>query len=259
MPTSFESTLYLSQVQQAVAIKTAVEYWRSLRPVCMGTLIWQLNDNWPVASWSSIEYDGSWKQLHYHAKRFYEPVMVTLFHKADDIVQVVGINDRFKSAKLQLKLQLVDFAGKVHKQWTRELSVPASSSKVLMKLPIKDMPIARNAGVLVADITVVESDGSKKTLRNTHFMDVYKRCELAQAAVTTDIKPQGKGFVITLKTDNPAFFVTCAFTGVAGVFDDNSVDLLPGKATKLKFTPRQDVTLAQLKKALHVTHLRMTY
>lgn len=259
MPTSFQSTLYLSQVQQAVAIKTAVEYWRSLRPVCMGTLIWQLNDNWPVASWSSIEYDGSWKQLHYHAKRFYEPVMVTLFHKADDIVQVVGINDHFKAAKLELKLQLVDFAGKVHKKWTRELSVPASTSKVLMTLPIAQLPIARNEGVLLADVVVTDADGSKKTLRNTHFMDLYKRCELADATVTADIKQQGKAFVIQLKTDKPAFFVTCAFTHVAGVFDDNSIDLLPGKTTKLKFTPRQDVTLAQLKKALHVTHLRMTY
>lgn len=259
MPTNFESTLYLSQVQQAVAIKTAVEYWRSLRPVCMGTLIWQLNDNWPVASWSSIEYDGSWKQLHYHTKRAYEPVMVTLFHKSDDVVQVVGINDQFKSAKLELKLQLVDFAGKVCQKWIRQFNVPTSSSKVLMKLPIDKLPIARNEGVLISDVTVIAADGSKKTLRNTHFMDVYKRCELADANVTADIKQQGKNFVVQLKTDKPAFFVTCAYADVAGVFDDNSVDLLPGKATKLIFTPRQKVTLAQLKKTLHVTHLRMTY
>jgi beta-mannosidase len=259
MPTSFENTLYLSQVQQAVAIKTAVEYWRSLRPVCMGTLIWQLNDNWPVASWSSIEYDGSWKQLHYHAKRFYESVMVTMFHKSDDVVQVVGINDHFKSAKLSLKLQLVDFAGKVQKVWTRELSLAASSSKPILKLPIDKLPIPRNEGVLVADITVTQPDGKKTQLRNTHFMDLYKRCELADANVTANIKQQGKAFVVELKTDKPAFFVTCAFTHVAGVFDDNSVDLLPGKATKLKFTPRENVSLTQLKKALHVTHLRMTY
>lgn len=259
MPNSFENTLYLSQVQQALAIKIAVEYWRSLRPVCMGTLIWQLNDNWPVASWSSIEYDGSWKQLHYHAKRFYEPVMVMMFHKADDVVQVVGVNDLFKSAKVQMMLKLVDFDGKVIEKWTRQLNLSASSSKVLMKLPIDKLPIPRNQGVLIADVTVTHPDGSVKQLRNTHFMDVYKRCELADAKVTADIKQQGDKFIVQLKTDKPAFFVTCALTHVAGIFDDNSVDLLPGKAITLTFTPRQKVTLAQLKKALHVTHLRMTY
>jgi len=73
-PVGFDQFLYLSQVQQAIAMKTAIEYWRTLRPHCMGTLYWQLNDNWPVASWSSLEYGGGWKQMHYHARRFYQPV-----------------------------------------------------------------------------------------------------------------------------------------------------------------------------------------
>lgn len=75
MPSSFGGFLYLSQVQQAVAMKTGIEYWRTLRPICMGTLFWQLNDDWPVASWSSIEYGGRWKQMQYHARHFYAPVM----------------------------------------------------------------------------------------------------------------------------------------------------------------------------------------
>ncbi|HWP68555.1 MAG TPA: glycoside hydrolase family 2 protein, partial [Rectinemataceae bacterium] len=74
MPKGFRETLYLSQVQQAMAIKTAVEFWRSNRPRCMGALYWQLNDVWPVTSWSSLEYDGSWKLLHYEANRFYDPL-----------------------------------------------------------------------------------------------------------------------------------------------------------------------------------------
>ncbi len=58
MPQGFDNFLYLSQVQQALAMKMGVEYWRSLMPYCMGTVYWQLNDNWPVASWSSLEYSG---------------------------------------------------------------------------------------------------------------------------------------------------------------------------------------------------------
>lgn len=76
MPRTFEDGLYLSLVQQSLAIETAVTYWRSLMPYCMGTLIWQLNDVWPVASWSSIEYTGRWKVLHYAIKHFYAPCLL---------------------------------------------------------------------------------------------------------------------------------------------------------------------------------------
>ena len=74
MPKGFDETLYLSQVQQAEAIRTGVEWWRSLRPHCMGTVFWQLDDDWPCSSWSSIEYGGRWKALHYAARRFYAPL-----------------------------------------------------------------------------------------------------------------------------------------------------------------------------------------
>ena len=77
-PDSFERMCYLSQVQQAMAIGTAVEYWRSLEPRCKGALYWQLNDTWPVASWSSLEYGGGWKLLHYAARRFFAPVVCAI-------------------------------------------------------------------------------------------------------------------------------------------------------------------------------------
>ena len=94
MPAGFAETLYLSQVQQAVAIKTAVEWWRTLRPECMGTLYWQLNDVWPVASWSSLEYGGKWKQLHHHARRFYAPVMACVIARGPGAaVELWTVND----------------------------------------------------------------------------------------------------------------------------------------------------------------------
>ena len=75
-PKDFANFVWLSQVQQGVAIKTAVDYWRSLKPHCMGALYWQLNDTWPVASWSSLDYGGGWKLLHHMARRFFQPVHV---------------------------------------------------------------------------------------------------------------------------------------------------------------------------------------
>ncbi len=77
LPTSFESTLWLSQILQGMSVKHAVEHWRRTMPRGMGTLYWQLNDCWPVASWSSLDYNGRWKALHHMARHFYAPLLVS--------------------------------------------------------------------------------------------------------------------------------------------------------------------------------------
>ena len=76
-PTEFGSLLYASQLLQAEAIKYGVEHWRRNRGRCMGAIYWQINDIWPVASWASLDYFGRWKALHYYAKRFFAPVMLS--------------------------------------------------------------------------------------------------------------------------------------------------------------------------------------
>ncbi len=98
LPSSFAHQIYISQIQQSFAMQTAIEYWRSNRPRCMGTLFWQLQDNWPVASWSSIEYGGKWKALQYEAKRFYNPLLLT-FQKQDEEIALIGVNDNTKLSK----------------------------------------------------------------------------------------------------------------------------------------------------------------
>ena len=78
-PEGFKNMVYLSQVQQAIAIKTAVEWWRALKPDCMGVIYWQLNDIWTAPSWSSLEYSGKWKLLMYATKKFYDDIYFSLF------------------------------------------------------------------------------------------------------------------------------------------------------------------------------------
>ena len=93
-PEGFDNFVYLSQIQQGLAIRTAVDYWRSLKPHCMGTLYWQLNDTWPVASWASLDHGGRWKALHYMARRFFQPVNVVAIPAADGrTFQFSAIND----------------------------------------------------------------------------------------------------------------------------------------------------------------------
>lgn len=90
-PARFDDLLYTSQLLQAEAIKYGVEHWRRNRGRCMGAIYWQLNDCWPVTSWSSIDYFGRWKALHYYAKRFFAPVMLSC-QEEGTMTQGINVN-----------------------------------------------------------------------------------------------------------------------------------------------------------------------
>src|SRR5690606_27354663 len=103
--------VYLSQVQQGLAIRTAVEWWRSLKPHCMGTLYWQLNDTWPVASWSGLDHGGGWKGLHYMARRFFAPVAAFVIpDKAGNFV-VNAVNDGLEPVDIEVAIDAVAMDG----------------------------------------------------------------------------------------------------------------------------------------------------
>lgn len=241
MPEGFENFVYLSQVQQALAIKIAVEHWRHLRPTCMGTLYWQLNDNWPVCSWSSVEHGGKWKLLHYAAKQFYAPVLVSAFQKNNQ-VEVWITNDQTTPVRGTVVAEVRTFTGQLVRRHRWPATVRGGSAKLIKKLPAGDAT------------TFLQLTFNGAT--NTHFFTEYKRCDLAKPKIRVQVR---QGYRVTLRTDRPAFFVSLNATGIRGEFDDNCVTLLPGKTQTFRFTPKQPVTLAAFKQSLTVNHLRGTY
>ncbi len=102
----------------------------------MGTLYWQLNDNWPVCSWSSLDYGGKWKLLHYAAKRFYNPLMVTSFSKTPDSVQVWTVNDRTEDTKALIEFTVCDFSGKTILKESFDTTIKAESSEMILEKKI---------------------------------------------------------------------------------------------------------------------------
>lgn len=254
-PDGFANMLYLSQVQQALAIKTAVEHWRRLRPVCMGTLYWQINDNWPVASWASLEYGGKWKLLHYFAKRFFAPTLVAAMPRDGGGAELWLADDAVKPAAAVLRAAIHDFAGQTLWQQKLKLTTPGGGACKVLDLPGTALPAAPQACFLTLDLEL-----GGVTHHNTHFFTEYKRCELRPAAVAVGVKPApGGAFDVTVTADQPAFFVALNADGIRGEFDDNGITLLPGGARTLRFTPKQAVTKAAFTKALSVRHLRQTY
>ena len=156
-PNDFDTLIYASQLLQAEAIKYGVEHFRRNRGRCMGTIYWQLNDCWPVASWASIDYYYRWKALHYYAKRFFQPLMIScheeglltqnpnvnrqpaFFAATEKSFRLCVANETAEAQKLTVKWEIRDKKAKILKEKTIPVKVPALSSQWLDKVEVPDI------------------------------------------------------------------------------------------------------------------------
>ncbi len=274
-PEGFTNMLYLSQVQQALAIKTAVEYWRSRRPVCMGALYWQLNDCWPVASWSSIEYSGKWKLLHYAARRFFAPIALVSYIK-DEKIQVHLINDTERPLSGKVSISLINFQGSPVQTWEVPISGAGEGSHPVWELDQKNLAVPPNKSFLYGIFHIDEIPSQSctpdpmevdKSLSTVCFLAPPKQCSLETAKIQRQfmVAKNYSGeteLILQLATDRPAFYVRVDIPGLKGHWEDNMLTLLPGQRYSLRFIPQKGEPLPTLdycQKALQIRHLRETY
>ncbi len=262
-PEGAENMLWVSQIQQALAIKTAVEGWRCLRPRCMGTLFWQLNDNWPVASWSSIEYGGKWKHLQYHAKRFFENLAIVAKPAPGDAntVEIWALNDEGETVEAKATVQLRDFEGRILETLALPATLPPrSATRLAAYARDRFGNEAERVGRFLALSLDATVRGRLRDFANEWFFNVYKACPLANADVRLKAFNDGGAWKVALTTDRPAFFTWVNATGIPGEFSDNSFTLYPDRPVTLTFTPKNPETrFSDFKNALSVFHLRKTY
>ena len=254
-PKDFEQTVFLSQVQQGLAIKTAIEYWRSTKPRCMGTLYWQINDMWPVASWSSLDYGGQWKLLHTMAKRFFLPVNVVAVPQKDTGEIVLrGINDSAEKTEIALEVLAVGMDGAVRSLTKKNVALPLTKAVDCVRLP--------HSAVKAGEFLFFSWRGLDGALigENDFFPHPYKAYELPRAHVSAKWSEGENRPVVTLSSDKVALFVT-ATSDLPGHFSDNGVTLLPGRETKLAFTPRfgRKASAKQAAKGFVVRNLSETF
>jgi beta-mannosidase len=251
-PKDFESFLYVSQVLQAEGIKIGAEHLRRIMPHNMGSLFWQLDDCWPVASWSSIDYTGRWKALQFYARRFYGDILLSPHEEHGDLNFYV-VSDRSKSTAAQLQVSLFDFEGQ--RLWSREqdIEVDALSSKSYLNIPVGQLLSERDPKglFLFAELLV---DG-KPVSRNEHFFQSFKNLLLPRPRISAQAMPGRKGFMITLSADKLARAVYLSAPNVAGFFVDNYFDLIPGRKVEVEFRTRGPVSLADFRKRLAVRSL----
>ena len=254
-PKGFEEMVFLSQVQQGLAIKTAIEYWRSTKPRCMGTLYWQINDCWPVHSWSSLDYGGQWKLLHYMAKRFFymQNVVAVPDARTGEVV-LKGINDAADTKDIKLTVWAVSVSGSKRELHAGTHALGPDAAGELVRIPV---------GALDGDqfLYFAWTDKAGKSLgENDYFPRAYKYYRMADTEVEATWSKAGDKLVLALDADKPVFFVT-ASVDVPGHFSDNAFTLVPGIERRLTFTPRKGAKASaeSLAKSLRIAHLRQTY
>ncbi|NML67880.1 glycoside hydrolase family 2 protein [Hymenobacter sp. RP-2-7] len=252
-PKDFASFLYVSQVLQAQAIKLSAEHLRRSRPRTMGSMYWQLDDCWGVASWSSIDYYGRWKALQYYAKRFYAPVLVSP-HEEGDQVRVYVVSDRTSALGASLQVRLLDFAGKVLYQQAAPLQVEPLTSKAYLAIPKDKLLKGRDATKVVLSCALTAGGATLST--NTHYFARPKDMALPKAGITaTWRQATDSTYQVTLRNKTLAREVWLSLAQGDGFFDDNYFDLLPGETKTLTFKSEGAATLAELRQRLVVRTL----
>jgi len=250
-PKDFASFVYLSQVQQAEIIKIGAEHLRRQRPRTMGSLYWQLNDCWPVASWASIDYYGHWKALHYYARRFYDDVLVSPFLH-DDRVDVYVVSDKLQPVSGTVHVRLLDFSGNVLLEQTKDVQIAAQSSAISFTV---DKAALAAKGDLHRSFLVFDLDvAGKKVSRNLVFFDVTHNLELPAAPkIETTLRKNAEDYTVTLQSSKLARNVLLSFGDLDAQTSDNYLDLLPGEVVTVRV--KSPATPEQLRAAMKTTSL----
>ncbi len=259
-PKDFASFLYVSQILQAEGIKIGAEHFRRSRPETMGSIFWQLNDCWPVASWSSIDYFGRWKALQYYARRFYAPVLVSP-HVEDGAVKVYIVSDKVKAEAAVLRARLMDFDGKVLLEEATTVDVAPLASQVYLDWPLKKLTDAGAADTsrvfVVADLQVGGATdyamNGKTISRNIVYLAPTKGVHLKPAQLKVETSGVKGSYKIRITSPVLARDVYLSFGTLDAQLSDNYFDLLPGETVEI--TATSAASLDELKAQLKVISL----
>jgi beta-mannosidase len=251
-PKDFASFLYVSQVLQAEGIKIGAEHFRRSRPETMGSIFWQLNDCWPVASWSSIDYYGRWKALQYYARRFYSPILVSP-HVEDGSLKVYIVSDKTKAAPATLRVRLMDFGGKVLLEDSHAVDVTPLDSKVYLDWPLKKLSDAGAADTSRVFIAAELTANGAQISRNLVYLAPTKEIHLKPAALKVETTGGNGSYKVRITSPVLARSVYLSFGDLDVKLSDNYFNLLPGETAEI--TATSAVSLDALKAQMKVISL----
>lgn len=250
-PKDFESFLYVSQVLQAQGIKIGAEHFRRIMPRNMGSLYWQANDVWQVASWSAMDYFGRWKALMYYTKRFYSPILISP-HVLDGKMHFNIVNDFPDAKQAELTWRLIDLGGRELRSNKIQLTIEPLKGKSYLEIPVEDLLSGADSAnaVLLAELKV----GGKTVSTNQYYFKPFKEMAFEKPNFKMDVSPQENGFKIVVSSDKVAKAVYLSGFPT-GFFSDNYFDVIPGKPLEIELKIDKKMSADEFRKSLNVRSL----
>jgi len=256
LPKDFASLVYLSMALQAEGIRYGVEHWRRHPDRVAGTLYWQLNDCWPVASWSSLDYFGRWKALHYAARRFYAPLMLSIEDKPPEQGVYVS-NDLLAPWEGSVRWSLETLAGDVLTSGQAPVKAASQAATQACKLNFADRISEDNIRLLVFIAELWQ--GERFVARQTAGFAPIKHLSLADPAVTVDLRSEKDQLIVGLTSRSLALLVEISLTGADIVFSDNDFNLPPGRTVRVSCPLPAGWTLSRAQKAFRLRSIYDSY
>jgi beta-mannosidase len=249
-PRDFADFVYLSQQMQAEGIELAALHHRASRPRTMGSLYWQLNDVWPGASWSSIDYYGRWKPLQFHARRFFAPLAVAAL-RSNRRTEVTLVSDKPTVVEGELRTRVLGFDGRVFRDERRNVTLaPLSAATVAIRSDAQLLGKADPARTTAVFELIV--DGALVSRRIVYFA-AAKELALPEPGLQARLHADGDGYRLDLKASKLARGVWIDFGDVDAELDDNALSLLPGESVSIALHSK--ASLDELRRALSLRSL----
>jgi beta-mannosidase len=232
-PKTFEQFVYVSQLLQAEGMRTGIEAHRRNKPHCMGSLYWQLNDVWPVASWASRDNFGRWKAMQYYVRESFAHLAALPFLE-DEVLKIYGINDTGKDTITTLVVKSMDFDGNTLSEAKMpDVLMPTDSSKIIWQTNFKSFLKKNKSTTSVTEVSLLSASG--ETLYHRFFYaNPIKDLSLPKPNIQHVVKAVSNGYEVMVWTDKLAKNVYLQ-TEVDGFFQDNYFDLMPGVQKKVLF------------------------
>ena len=236
VPENFEKVVFLSQIMQAEAIKSAVETHRRNMPFCMGTLYWQFNDCWPGLSWSSVDYNGDWKAFHFVARHFYKPILACI-KKTDSNIEVSIVNDLNKTLIVGLNIFISSFNGEVFFEKKIEgIEVKPTSSTIFYDFEIAPNGILDSINLKETVFYCEVLHYNKIISKNELFFLKPKDLKLKKPGYELSCKKSGENFLIIIEAKTFMYRLFLQAENVDGTFSDNFFHLRKGDSKEILFT-----------------------
>lgn len=234
-PRDFRAFLYMNHVLQGDAIKTAIESHRRQMPYNMGTLFWQHNDCWPVASWASRDYYGRWKAQHYYVRKAYDDILISSVVEGDDL-KVYAVSDRLENTSGQLQLQVCQFDGTVVHHWGKSVGISGNDSRVCFSAPLAKLLEGADRGTVY--VRVDYTDKSGRVYHNNYCLGKQKDMDYPKVDLQTEVHSIEGGYEVMVSSDKFARAVCLSVADNESVYSDNYFDVQPKSSVQVQVRTR---------------------